>query len=71
MGMVISLEEHRMRRRRPPDPLQEFGSVFDGLMQAMDLIEKAPPCPATSAAYKAVYGACEKLLAREKRFYGE
>ncbi|RWO87971.1 hypothetical protein [Mesorhizobium sp.] len=69
MGMVISFEEARARRWRPPTPLEEFGAAFEQLLEAVDLIDMAPRSAAMKAARQAVCDACEKLLVREQRFY--
>ncbi|MER9374261.1 hypothetical protein [Mesorhizobium sp. M0491] len=70
MGTIINLNEVRAKRRRPLDPLAEFGSGWERLMDAVDRIDEAPPSAPLIAARAAILDACERLLARETRFYG-
>ncbi|MER9227719.1 hypothetical protein NKI39_19145 [Mesorhizobium sp. M0664] len=70
MATIINLNDVRAKRRKPPDPLQEFGSGWQRLMDAVDRIDEAPPSAPLVAARAAILEACERLLARETRFYG-
>ncbi|ESY89078.1 hypothetical protein X739_01325 [Mesorhizobium sp. LNHC220B00] len=74
MATIINLNEVRAKKwnqRGPVNPLAEFGCAWDRLMDAVDRIDEAPPCAALVAARTTILDACERLLAREKRFYGE